>query len=75
MIVATHCTPRLKTALLVTEIAYESQYSETVKELQYFIDHGERQINQICRRCFKNEIIPHSEKVFSDRCNASSPGS
>jgi len=34
-------------------------------EIQTFIDHAERQINQIERRVIKDEKIPHEEKVFS----------
>ena len=30
-----------------------------------FIKHAERQIDQIERRVFKNEVIPHEEKCFS----------
>lgn len=38
---------------------------ETVEEIRYFVGAGEKQIDQIRRRCFNNEVIPHSEKVFS----------
>ena len=34
-------------------------------EILYFIRQGNRQIDQICRRYFKGEKIPHDEKVFS----------
>ena len=34
-------------------------------EIQKYITHAERQIDQIDRRIFKKEKIPHSEKVFS----------
>lgn len=33
--------------------------------IQYFIDNGKTQIDQIERRCFQDEKIPHSEKIFS----------
>ncbi len=33
--------------------------------IRTFIDHGDRQINQIERRVICGEIIPHNEKVFS----------
>lgn len=36
-----------------------------VLEIQTFIDHAERQINQTERRVIKGEKIPHKEKVFS----------
>lgn len=34
-------------------------------EIERFIHHGERQINQIERRVFEGENIPHDEKTFS----------
>ncbi len=34
-------------------------------EIETFITHAERQINQIKRRVIKSEKIPHEEKVFS----------
>ena len=34
-------------------------------EIKTFIEHGERQTNQIERRVIKSEKIPHEEKVFS----------
>ena len=34
-------------------------------EIQNYIQHAERQIDQIYRRVIKGEKIPHSEKVFS----------
>lgn len=36
-----------------------------IAEIKRFIDHGIRQIDQIRRRVFENEVIPHDEKVFS----------
>ena len=36
-----------------------------IMEIQNYIKHAERQINQIYRRVIKGEKIPHSEKVFS----------
>ena len=36
-----------------------------MEELDGWIDHAERQIDQISRRVFDGERIPHSEKVFS----------
>ena len=35
------------------------------QEILYFIAQGNKQINQICRRYFKGETIPHHEKTFS----------
>ncbi len=34
-------------------------------EINHFIAHAERQIDQICRRVINDEKIPHHEKVFS----------
>ena len=34
-------------------------------DMQTFLQHGERQINQIKRRVIEGETIPHDEKVFS----------
>ena len=36
-----------------------------VLEIQRFVDHAERQIDQIRRRVAEGESIPHKEKVFS----------
>lgn len=36
-----------------------------LEKLKTFIEHGRRQIDQICRRVLNDEIIPHNEKVFS----------
>lgn len=36
-----------------------------VDEINHFIQHAKRQIDQIERRVLKGEVIPHSEKVFS----------
>ncbi|NLU38725.1 MAG: ISNCY family transposase [Bacteroidales bacterium] len=40
-------------------------YGPTGQEIKRFVEHGIRQIDQISRRCFKNEKILHHEKVFS----------
>ncbi len=36
-----------------------------IEDIKTYIQHAERQINQIERRVFKGETIPHEEKVFS----------
>ena len=36
-----------------------------VEQIIHYIQHAERQIDQIDRRVLKGEVIPHSEKVFS----------
>jgi hypothetical protein len=40
-------------------------YGGRGEEIQRFVEHGKRQIDQISRRCFKGETIPYEEKVFS----------
>jgi len=37
----------------------------SLEEIHYFINHAERQIDQITRRVVQGEQIPHEEKVFS----------
>jgi len=49
-------------ALLVKE---NELLSEMSKDIVRFVEHGKRQVDQISRRCFKNETIRHEEKVFS----------
>jgi len=36
-----------------------------IESVQHFMQHAERQIDQIKRRVLEGEIIPHEEKVFS----------
>lgn len=48
-----------------TSLSAHFLYSGLVDEIRYFIEQGYKQIDQICRRCFKGETIPHEEKVFS----------
>jgi IS5 family transposase len=40
-------------------------YGGLADKILYFIEQGNKQIDQICRRYFKDEKIPHDEKVFS----------
>jgi transposase, IS5 family len=40
-------------------------YGGIAEDVVYFIEQGNKQIDQICRRCFKGESIPHEEKIFS----------
>lgn len=53
-------------AVLASEVAHTDLVA-IIKalEIQTFIDHAERQIDQIERRVIKDEKIPHEEKVFS----------
>ena len=36
-----------------------------IQEIEKYIAHAERQIDQICRRVVEGETIPHHEKIFS----------
>jgi len=38
---------------------------QLVEQIHHYIQHAERQIDQIDRRVLKGETIPHAEKVFS----------
>ena len=38
---------------------------QAVEQIHHYIQHAERQIDQIDRRVLKDEVIPHQEKVFS----------
>jgi hypothetical protein len=49
----------------VTPLRAHLLYSGIADEIVYFIEQGNKQIDQIFRRCFKGETIPHNEKVFS----------
>ncbi len=37
----------------------------SIREIEHYQSHAERQIDQIHRRVIKGEVIPHDEKVFS----------
>lgn len=43
----------------------QNELKTELSEIQHFLEHAERQINQIDRRVIKGEQIPHDEKVFS----------
>ena len=49
----------------LVELGLTAQEVVIVQKIREFIDHGQRQINQIHRRVILGEIIPHEEKVFS----------
>lgn len=49
----------------VTPLRTHILYGGLTDEILYFVEQGEKQIGQICRRYFKDETIPHHEKVFS----------
>ena len=49
----------------VTPFCTHELYGGLADEILYFIEQGNKQIDQIFRRYFKDEKIPHREKVFS----------
>lgn len=55
-----------KATVTLSKIKNGSLLTETRKmEVEKFMKHAERQINQIERRVLRGEAIPHEEKVFS----------
>jgi transposase, IS5 family len=57
---------KVQDTLALLEQNYTSQYEIVKKlEIEYFIEHARRQIDQTRRRVIHGEIIPHNEKVFS----------
>lgn len=60
------CAGLFKRAMeTVTPFKTHLLYGSIADEIIYFIEQGNKQIDQICRRCFKGETIPHEEKIFS----------
>jgi IS5 family transposase len=49
----------------VTPFLKQTLHAGLAEEILYFIEQGNKQIDQICRRYFQDETIPHDEKVFS----------
>jgi IS5 family transposase len=54
-----------RAAQTVTPLCTHVIFGGLADEILYFIEQGNKQIDQICRRYFKGESIPHDEKVFS----------
>lgn len=60
------CAELFKRAITtVAPYLQDATYAGLAEEVIYFTKHGDKQIDQIFRRCLKDETIPHSEKVFS----------
>ena len=55
----------LQAEAVAADIQNDPLYGCIGDEIQRFVDHGRRQIDQISRRCFNGETIAHREKVFS----------
>lgn len=54
-----------RATVTATPLRTDLLFGGLAEEILYFIEQGKKQIDQICRRCFKGETIPHDEKVFS----------
>ncbi len=50
---------------LVEVAAENGDHTLEIVEIKHYMEHAERQIDQIERRIVKGETIPHDEKVFS----------
>lgn len=50
---------------VVQRISTDPLFIDLASQIQWFVDHGKRQIDQIVRRCFRGEKIAHGEKTFS----------
>jgi hypothetical protein len=50
---------------LVEEIGVDALQIGIASQIKWYVDQGKKQIDQICRRCFNGEKIPHEEKIFS----------
>jgi len=55
----------LESEKVACSVSKDPLYGVRGEEIQCFVEHGKRQIDQISRRCFNGETIPHEEKVFS----------
>lgn len=55
---------RIKTSIVTLKNEYKIPTLQ-LNELYIFVQHAERQIDQIQRRAIQGETIPHAEKVFS----------
>ena len=49
----------------LTQLAAGEEAAVEREEIEYFVEHAHRQIDQIERRVLQGEKIPHEEKVFS----------
>jgi len=63
------CEHYLQRALITLGKLNDSELNpkaqDLIKEIEKYIKHAKRQIDQIDRRVLRNETIPHEEKVFS----------
>ena len=47
------------------QLAAAAADADVQEEIKCYLEHAERQIDQIDRRILQGEVIPHEEKVFS----------
>jgi hypothetical protein len=55
----------IKAEAVAETIIHDPLYGSVSEEIRKFTTYGRTQIDQIVRRCFENETIPHCEKIFS----------
>ena len=51
--------------MTIEAVKSDIEYAAKVGDLETYIIHAKRQIDQIRRRVIQGETIPHEEKVFS----------
>jgi len=60
------CVTQLQRAEKMLEnIGIDNSEFSILADIKWYIDQGKIQIDQIFRRCFNGEKIPHNEKIFS----------
>lgn len=62
---ASSLVERAKSSLKNLDSSMKPSLPASILSIENFISHADRQIDQITRRIFKDEKIPHPEKVFS----------
>jgi len=60
-----HLTKVKKTLESIEKQGFYDMYVPATENINHFVEHAVRQINQIERRVILGEAIPHHEKVFS----------
>lgn len=56
---------RIRNSLGVEKKSHGKDFKMRAKDVLYYVEHGERLVNQIRRRCLQGEKIAHEEKIFS----------
>ena len=61
-----YCSPLVdRTEETISELRKKGALPEKIEELECFMRHARRQIDQVDRRLLRGETIPQEEKVFS----------